>query len=173
MSLYATHQAEIDSILARYPQKRSAVLNLLYIAQDAHGRLTDASIREVAQILDMPPTDVFEVVGFYSLLYDEPVGKWVLQVCDDVPCCFRGAEDLVAALEQALGIRSEQSSADGMFTLQRVKCLAACDKAPVLQANLDYVYNLTPDKVDGLLRDLRARAERGEKLSISGRLAEV
>lgn len=173
MSLRATHQAEIDTVLARYPQKRSAVLNLLYIAQDKYGRLTDESIREIAEILDMPPTDVFEVVGFYTLLYDEPVGKWVLQVCDDVPCCFRGAEDLIAALEQTLGIRTEQSTPDGMFTLQRVKCLAACDKPPVLQANLDYVYNLTPDKVDAFLRDLRGRAERGEQLSISGRLAVV
>ena len=121
----------------------------------------------------MPPTDVFEVVGFYTLLYDEPIGKWVLQVCDDVPCCFSGAEDLIAALEQSLGIRSESTTPDGMFTLQRVKCLAACNRAPVLQANLDYVYDVTPDKVEALLRDMRARAERGEQPSASGRMAEV
>jgi NADH-quinone oxidoreductase subunit E len=173
MSLRETHGQEIDTILARYPQKRSAILNLLYIAQDAYGHLTDAAIREVATILDLPATDVFEVVGFYSLLYDEKVGTWVLQVCDDVPCCFTGAEDLISALEQTLGMRSEQTTPDGVFTLQRVKCLAACNKAPVLQANLDYVYNLTPDKVDAFLRDLRERAARGDRLSVSGRLAEV
>jgi NADH-quinone oxidoreductase subunit E len=173
MSLREQHAQEIDTILARYPQKRSAILNLLYVAQDAYGYLTDGAIREVAEILDLPATDVFEVVGFYSLLYSKPVGTWVLQVCDDVPCCFTGAEDLVGALEQTLGITCEQTTADGMFTLQRVKCLAACNKAPLLQANLDYVYNLTPDKVDAFLRDLRERAARGEKLSVSGRLAEV
>jgi NADH-quinone oxidoreductase subunit E len=173
MALYEKYQAEIDSILARYPQKRSAVLNILYIAQDEYGHLTDAAIREVAVILDLPATDVFEVVGFYTLLYDEPIGKWVVQVCDDVPCCFRGAEDLIGALEQSLGIRADQTTADNTFTLQRVKCLAACDKAPILQANLDYYYNMTPDKVDTFLRELREKAARGDKLSISGRLAEV
>jgi NADH-quinone oxidoreductase subunit E len=173
MALYEKYQAEIDSILARYPQKRSAVLNILYIAQDEYGYLTDPAIREVADILDMPATDVFEVVGFYTLLYDEPVGAWVVQVCDDVPCCFRGAEDLVNALEEQLGITAEQTTADKTFTLQRVKCLAACDKAPVIQANLDYYYNITADKADAFIRELREKAARGEKRSVSGRLAEV
>jgi NADH-quinone oxidoreductase subunit E len=166
---YAT---EIDAIIARYAQKRSAVLPILYIAQDEYGHLTDAAIREVAAILDLPPTDVFEVVGFYTLFYDKPVGKWVLQVCDDVPCCFLGAEEIVGHLESTLGIKADQTTADGMFTLQRVKCLADCDRAPLLQANLDYYRNLTPEKVDALLTDLRRRAESGEQLSISGRLAE-
>ena len=173
MGLRETHGAEIDILIAKYAQKRSAVLPLLYIAQDSYGHLTDAAIREVADILELPATDVFEVVGFYTLFYDQPVGRWVLQVCDDVPCCFTGAEELIQALEHSLGIRSDQTTADGMFTLQRVKCLAACNRAPLLQANLDYVYHLTPDKVDGLLNDLRARAAHGEAFSVSGRLAEV
>lgn len=172
MSLREKYGTQIDTLLAKYAQKRSAILQLLYIAQDEYGYLTDAAIREVAEIIGQPPTDVFEVVGFYSLLYDEPVGKWVLQVCDDVPCCFSGAEELVADLEQKLGIRCDQTTADGMFTLQRVKCVASCNKAPLLQANLDYHYNVTPDKVDALIAALRARAESGEKLSVSGQLAE-
>lgn len=167
-----THTAEIDAILARYADQRSAVLPLLYIAQDTYGHLTQEAIREVADILSMPYTDVFEVVGFYTLFYDRPVGKWVLQVCDDVPCCYLGAEELIATLKHKLGIREEQTTGDGMFTLQRVKCLAACDRAPLLQANLDYVYDVTPEKVDGLLRSLRERAERGEALSVSGRWSE-
>ncbi len=173
MSLYEKHQAEIDSILARYPLKRSAVLNILYIAQDEYGYLTDSAIREVAVILDLPPTDVFEVVGFYTLLYDEPVGTWVVQVCDDVPCCFNGAEQLVAALEQNLGIQADQTTPDKSFTLQRVKCLAACNKAPVVQANLDYYYNITAEKADAFIRELREKASRGDAVSVSGRLAEV
>jgi NADH-quinone oxidoreductase subunit E len=172
MSLREQYADEINTILARYPQKRSAVLNLLYIAQDAYGYLTDAAIREVADILNLPPTDVFEVVGFYTLLYDRKMGTWVLQVCDDVPCCFCGAEDLVAALEQNLGIKSEQTTPDGMFTLQRVKCLAACNQAPVVQANLDYYYQVTAEQADAFIRDLRTKAST-QKLSVSGRLAEV
>jgi NADH-quinone oxidoreductase subunit E len=171
MALRDTHAAEIDTILSRYAQKRSAVLPLLYLAQDTYGHLTDAAIREVAEIIDVPPTDVFEVVGFYTLLYDEPVGKWVVQVCDDVPCCFVGAEELIAALEHTLGIRCEQTTPDGMFTLQRVKCLASCSRAPVVQANLAFHYNVTADKAEALLAELRRRAESGEPLSISGRFA--
>jgi NADH-quinone oxidoreductase subunit E len=170
--LLDTHKAEIEGILARYASRRSAVLPLLYIAQDQYGRLNDAAIREVAAILDLPPTEVFEVVGFYTLFYNRPVGTWMLQVCDDVPCCYLGAEELVEALKHSLGIGEEQTTADGMFTLQRVKCLAACDRAPVLQANLDYVYDVTPDKVDALLADLRARAADAKKRGLSGRFAE-
>lgn len=167
-----THAAEIEAIVARYPSPKSAVLPLLYIAQDTYGYLNRDAIREVADILHMPYTDVFEVVGFYTLFYDRPVGKWMLQVCDDVPCCYLGAEEVIAALKQQLGIREEETTADGMFTLQRVKCLAACDKAPLLQANLDYVYQITPERVATLLEDLRTRVEHGEHLSISGREAE-
>jgi NADH-quinone oxidoreductase subunit E len=172
MALRDKYAAEIDSILSRYAEKGSAVLPLLYIAQDEYGHLTDTAIREVAAILDLPATDVFEVVGFYTLYYDKPVGKWVLQVCDDVPCCFLGAEQIVAELESRLEIKADQTTPDGMFTLQRVKCLADCDRAPLLQANLEYYRDLTPEKVDALLAELRRRAESGEALSISGRFAE-
>ncbi|HJZ47845.1 MAG TPA: NADH-quinone oxidoreductase subunit NuoE [Roseiflexaceae bacterium] len=172
MSLRDKHGQEIDTIISRYAQKRSAVLPILYIAQDEYGHLTDPAIREVAEILDLPPTDVFEVVGFYTLFYNKPVGKWVLQVCDDVPCCFLGAEEIVGHLESTLGIKADQTTPDGMFTLQRVKCLADCDRAPLLQANLDYYRDLTPEKVDALLTELRRRAESGEQLSVSGRFAE-
>jgi len=174
MSLRQTHGAEIDAILALYPHKRSAILAVLYIAQDAYGQLTDAAIREVAEILDATVTDVFEVVGFYTLLYDDKVGKVVLQVCDDVPCAFCGAEELVGTLESKLGIKSEETTADGLFTLQRVKCLAACNRAPVLQANLDYHGELsTPEKVDELLSQLRTRIANNDNISISGRKATL
>ena len=174
MSLRQQHGAEIDAILARYPQKKSAILALLYVAQDTYGRLTDEAIREVATIIDVPPTDVFGVVGFYTLLYDDKVGKVVLQVCDDVPCAFCGAEELVSTLENQLGIQCEQTTADGMFTLQRVNCLADCNRAPLLQANLDYYRDLnTPEKVDELLTHLRERIAKNDRISISGRLAEI
>jgi NADH-quinone oxidoreductase subunit E len=170
--LLDTHKSEIETILAKYASRRSAVLPLLYIAQDEYGHLTDAAIREVAAILGLPATDVFEVVGFYSLFYDRPMGAWVLQVCDDVPCCYLGAEELIAALKSSLGIAEEQTTADGMFTLQRVKCVAACNRAPVLQANLDYIYDVSPARVDALLSDLRARAGEAKKRGLSGRFAE-
>ncbi|MEI7769380.1 MAG: NAD(P)H-dependent oxidoreductase subunit E [Chloroflexales bacterium] len=170
--LIDTHASEIETIVARYASKRSAVLPLLYIAQDTYGHLTTEAIREVAMILDLPYTDVHEVVGFYSLFYSRPVGTWVLQVCDDVPCCYLGAEELIAALKDALGIAEEQTTGDGIFTLQRVKCVAACNRAPVLQANLDYVYEVTPERAGALLESLRARAAEARQRGVSGRFAE-
>jgi NADH-quinone oxidoreductase subunit E len=170
--LLDTHTSEIETIVGRYASKRSAVLPLLYVAQDTYGHLTTEAIREVATILGLPYTDVHEVVGFYSLFYSRPVGTWVLQVCDDVPCCYLGAEELIGALKQTLGIAEEQTSGDGVFTLQRVKCVAACNRAPVLQANLDYVYEVTPEKVGALLDDLRARAGEAQQRGVSGRFAE-
>lgn len=166
------YAGDIAAILARYPSKKSAVLPLCYIAQDEYGFLNDRTIREIAEILQMPYTDVFEVVTFYSLFYDTPVGTWMLQVCDDNPCCFTGGEELVGDLEDKLGIQAGQTTADGMFTLQRVKCIGACHRAPVLQANLEFEYDMTPSKVDRLLADLRDRVASGERISISGRFAE-
>ena len=170
--LYETNRAEIDGILAKYPSKRSAVLPVLYVAQDVYGRLDRDSIREVADILELPYTDVFEVVGFYTLFYNEHVGKIMLDVCDDVPCCFCGAEELVADLETKLNVKAGATTADGVFTLRRVKCIAACDQAPVLQANLEFHNKVTPDRVAGLLAELRRQVEEGKPLSISGRFAE-
>ncbi|MCU0493930.1 MAG: NADH-quinone oxidoreductase subunit NuoE [Chloroflexaceae bacterium] len=170
--LLDTHKTEIETLLARYASKRSAVLPLLFIAQDSYGHLTDEAIREVADILELPPTDVFEVVGFYTLFYNRPVGTWMVQVCDDVPCCYLGAEETIAKLRQTLGIREEQTTPDGSFTLQRVKCLAACNRAPVVQANLSYIYDVTAERVEALVRDLRAQASGSEAASVSGRQAE-
>ena len=139
------------------------MLPVLYIAQDEYGHLTDAAIREVAQILDLPPTDVFEVVGFYTLFYSKPVGKWVLQVCDDVPCRFLGAEQIVDHLEATLGIKANQTTADGMFTLQRVKCLADCDRAPLLQAGTSTTTAISrPKRLTPCSPELRQRADAGQ-----------
>lgn len=163
---------EITALLARYPSKSSAVIPLCYIAQDEYGYLNMDHVQEVADILDMPYTDVYEVVTFYSLLYDQPVGKWVVQVCDDNPCCFTGAEELVADLEERLEIRAGETTPDNLFTLQRVKCIGACHRAPVMQVNLQFVYDVTPDKVPSILEEMVQMAQSGKKLSISGRFAE-
>lgn len=166
------YASEIERIRSKYDDPRSAVLPLLAMAQDEYGYLTDEVIREVAAMLELPDTDIFEVVGFYTLFYDRPVGKWVLQVCDDVPCCYLGAEELIADLTNRLGVQENEVTPDGMFVVERVKCLAACDRAPLLQANLGYIYDIYPERVDSLLRELRAFAEQGIGLKVSGTVAE-
>lgn len=177
MTLRETHAAEIEALLARYDSRRSALLPLLYIAQDTYGPLTRESIQEVADILELPYTDAFEVVGFYTLYYEkhfygDQFGKWVVQVCDDVPCCYLGAEELVSTLEQTLGVGIDQPTDDGLFVLQRVKCLAACDRAPVVQANLCYFYDVLAERADAMLAFLRANTDTQQANSVSGHFAK-
>jgi NADH-quinone oxidoreductase subunit E len=158
--LRRTFPREVADAIAKYPPGRqaSAVLNLLYLAQAAYGRLTPEAVGEVAEVLEMDPTQVRGLVGFYTLLLEEPHGGYVVQYCNDLPCALRGADDFLPVLCDRLGTAPGGTSADGLFTLQTVMCLAACDRAPMMQVNLEYVYDLTPESLEALVADLRARA---------------
>jgi NADH-quinone oxidoreductase subunit E len=135
-----TYQAEIQKILAKYPpeQKRAAVLPLLYLAQHAYGYLTPQAIEEVAGLLELDPTQVGSLTGFYTLLHDQPGGKYRLQVCTDLPCALHGAEHFAENLCQNLGIKLGETTSDGLITVEEVKCLAGCDKAPMFQIQDDH-----------------------------------
>lgn len=148
-------KSTIQALLPRYQTKQSAMLPALYLAQKEHGYLTEEAIREVAEILEVDPTEVLGVSGFYSLLYTEPIGKYVVQICDDLPCALRGAEEFADHVCRKLGVKSGQTTPDGMFTVERVMCLGACDKAPVMQVNLEFYENMTPEAADRLIEDLR------------------
>ena len=129
------YAAEIQSIIARYPpeHKRSAVMPLLYLAQSEYGYVTPGAMGEVAELLGLEPTQVASIVGFYSLYYDRPGGRHRIQICTDLPCALRGADQFVEKLCQNLGVKLGETTADGMFTVEAVMCLAACDKAPMFQ----------------------------------------
>jgi NADH-quinone oxidoreductase subunit E len=158
--LQRTFPDEVRAAIARYPDGRqaSAVLSLLYLAQAAYGQVSDAAVREVAAILDMDATHVHGLVGFYTLFYDRPHGAFVIHYCNDLPCALRGADDLLTRLCARLGLQPGETSADGLFTLETVKCLAACDRAPLMQVNLEYFYDLTDERLDEIIADLRAIA---------------
>ena len=153
---------ELTAIMARYPEKRSAVLPLMYLAQEEYGYMSKEAMRDVAAVLDMDPTEVLSLAGFYTLFYEEPVGKYVLEICNDLPCALRGADEFVEKACHKLGISLGGTTEDGMFTVKTVMCLAACDKAPMLQVNLKYEENLDEEKFDALITRLREEAERGE-----------
>ena len=153
---------EINALLARFPQKKSAVLHLMHLAQNEYGYMSDAAMREVADILDLDPTHVLSLAGFYSLFYEEPTGKYVLEICNDLACALRGADEFVEMASRKLDIPVEGTTNDGLFTLKTDMCLGACDRAPLLQCNLKYYENLDEAKFEGLLADLRARADAGE-----------
>ena len=158
------YASEIQKILDKYPpeRKRSAVLPILYLAQSEYGYCTPEAIEEVAAILGLDPTEVNSVVGFYTLFYDRPIGQHVIQVCNDLPCALRGADRFVDHVCAGLGLDKHalehggQTTADGQFTVETVMCIAACDKAPCAQIDLEFAELLTPEKFDALLESLRA-----------------
>jgi NADH-quinone oxidoreductase E subunit len=159
------HATEIEKILSKYPsdRKRSAVLPLLYIAQQEYGYCTPDAIREVAEIVGVEPTEVDEVVGFYTLFFDHPVGKHVVQVCNDLPCALRGSEQFLDHACKKLDVDKHQvehggaTTTDGAFTLESVVCLGACDKAPMMQIDLEYFERLTPEEFDRLIEEYRKK----------------
>lgn len=154
---------EIQAILAKYPaeQKRAAVMPLLYLAQRETGYITRQSLNDIAQILEITPTDVASIVGFYSLYYDQPGGKYRIQVCTDLPCALRGAEEFLEKLCENLGIRVGETTPDGLVTVEKVMCLAGCDKAPLFQvqtgAGLEYHENQTIESVLSYIDTIRKR----------------
>ena len=129
------YSAEIQAILAKYPsdQKRSAVMPLLYLAQRNGGFVTKEEMIEIGEILDITPTEVASIIGFYTLYYDQPEGNARIQVCTDLPCALRGADEFLDQLCENLGIKVGGTTPDGAVTVEAVMCLAACDKAPMFQ----------------------------------------
>ncbi len=158
--LERTYPNEVRAAINHFPPGRqaSAVLRLLYLAQAAYGRLTAEAIGEVAALVELDPTHVRGLVGFYTLLMEAPHGGYVVHYCNDLPCALRGADDFLPTLCEKLGVQPGETSADGLFTLEPVMCLAACQRAPMMQVNLEYFYDLTPERLDQIVADLRARA---------------
>jgi NADH-quinone oxidoreductase subunit E len=161
MSLAKKYPKEIKQILAKYPpeHKRSAVMPLLYLTQREDGYITKEAMQDIAEILDISVTDVGGIVGFYTLYHDKKEGKYRMQVCTDLPCALRGADQFMESLCTNLGIRVGDTTADGLVTLEAVTCLAACDKAPMFQIQsadgLEYHENMTVDRTLELVEALK------------------
>lgn len=144
----------VHRIIKRYPEgkQKSALIPVLHIAQSENdGWLSAEAMDEVAKLLGIQPVEVFEVATFYSMFNLQPVGKCVIEVCQTGPCWLKGAEEILAHFQKRLGIKPGETTPDGKFTLKTVECLAACGRAPVIQAGTEYYENLTIQKVDNLL----------------------
>jgi NADH-quinone oxidoreductase subunit E len=148
--LSAHLRAEIDHWLQRFPpdRKRSAVLAALRAAQhENHGYLTAPLMDAVAAYLELPPIQVYEVASFYSMFETKPVGRVHVSVCTNISCMLCGSDEIVAAVERHLGIKTGESTPDGKFFLKREEeCLAACNNAPMMMVDHVYHENLTPEK---------------------------
>ena len=157
--LSAHVREEIDHWVAKFPpgRQRSAVIGALHAAQHENGGfLTTELMTAVAEYLQLPPIQVFEVASFYSMFETKPVGRHSVSVCTNISCMLRGGEDILAHVEKRLGCRAGQSTADGKFYLKvEEECLAACCGAPMMMVDHVYHENLTPKKVDDILEAVK------------------
>ena len=152
-------EAKIDELLTRYPVRQSALLPVLWVVQDQFGWISLEAMRYVAMRIGITPEQVREVVTFYSMFNDRPVGAYHLQVCCTTPCMLMGSDDIIGHIERRLGVSRGETTPDGVFTVSQVECLGSCGTAPMLQVNRwKYHENLTPESVDTLLDELRAKA---------------
>jgi len=160
-ALQERYSQEIERVLAKYPaeQKRSAVMPLLYIAQRETGYVTREQLDQVGEIIGISSTDVASIVGFYTLYHDAPGGKYRLQVCNDLPCALRGADQFLDKLCERLDVEQGGTTADGLVTVEAVMCLAACHRAPMLQVQsrteISYHEDQTVDKAMQLVDSWR------------------
>ncbi|HKV89393.1 MAG TPA: NAD(P)H-dependent oxidoreductase subunit E [Candidatus Dormibacteraeota bacterium] len=154
---------EIKALPARFPQPRSAVMPALDLAQEEIGHLTPEAMSAVADALQLDPGYVEGVATFYTLFHLEPTGKHHLYMCTNLSCMLRGADELVAHVREAIGVReADEVSRDELFSYEEVECLGACEYAPMMRLDHDYHYDLTVEKLDALISNLRADRITGE-----------
>jgi NADH-quinone oxidoreductase E subunit len=146
---------KIEEIVARYPQKEAALLPVLHITQQEFGFISGVQEKMVARILGIKPIRVRELVTFYSMLSKESLGKYHIQVCTNLSCSLLGADNFVGYLAEKLGIEPGETTPDKKFTLSKVECLGACERAPCMMINFNYYGDMDPKKVDEILDGLK------------------
>ena len=149
-------------IIGRYPRARSATIPLLHLSQQQNGYVTNEAIAHVADLVGATSAEILGTATFYEMFKFEPVGKYLLNICGTMSCALLGAEELIHHAEQKLGVKVGGTSADGMVTLERAECQAACTEAPCLQANYRFRYRMTPETLDAFIDDLVAGRLEGE-----------
>lgn len=167
-------KAAARAAMAKYPPGRqaSAVLPVLDLVQRKEGWLSRPAMDAVAELLDLPPIRVYEVATFYTMLRLKPQGTHSVRVCTNLSCWLRGADDILAACRQVMGLEGFGTSPDGLFTLEQVECSGACVNAPVVEIDDDYFEDLTPETIRGVLEALK-RGERPQAGSQCGRLGSA
>jgi len=168
MSLEKKYPKEVKQILAKYPPeyKRSAVMPLLHLVQLETGYVSKEAMQDIASILDITETEAGAIVGFYTLYQEKKSGKYRMQICTDLPCALRGADEFMNQVCEHLNVKDGETTADGLVTVEHVMCLAACDRAPMFQSQgpdgIKYHEYMTIDRVNEWLGALK-QLEVGEK----------
>jgi NADH-quinone oxidoreductase subunit E len=145
---------KLEEVIARYPQKRAALLPILHLVQKEIGYISGAEEKQVADLLEIKPIQVREVVTFYTMYNRQSVGKYHIQVCSNLTCSLLGAQTLIDYLMEKLGIDLGETTEDKRFTLSTVECLGACEYAPCMMVNFDYYGNLDKKTIDEILDNL-------------------
>lgn len=163
----------MEELISRYPMKKAALLPALWVAQEVNGGWLSAEIMaEVANVLELPETEVQGVATFYTMYNKAPRGKHAIEICHNVPCMALGAEQLIQHGEKTLGIVAGETTSDGQFTLTRVECLGACCNAPVVQVGGTYYEDVTPAGLDKILEELQS-AESEVERPPQGQISEM
>ena len=161
-------------IIARYPRPRSAMIPLLHLAQEQDGYITPEAMEHVGLLIGTTSAEVRGVATFYEMFKHHPVGTYLVGVCTNLSCMLLGSDEIVEHLESRLGVAPGGTTPDGTFTIEEMQCLAACGGAPCIQVNYRYFENVTPERVDRILDDLRAgRDPEGQAIPSHGTLSQV
>jgi NADH-quinone oxidoreductase E subunit len=163
MILNETTIKEITTRMERYPSRRSAILPALTAAYRQVGHLEPTIYREISRIIQIPYVEIAEAASFYTMFPKHEVGRFLIQVCHNISCSLRGADNLLIYMQEKLGINMGETTPDKLFTLISVECLGGCSAAPMMQVNDKYYEDLTREKIDKILADLKAEAERDKK----------
>ncbi|OGL39411.1 MAG: NADH-quinone oxidoreductase subunit E [Candidatus Schekmanbacteria bacterium RIFCSPHIGHO2_02_FULL_38_11] len=146
---------EFEEILKKYPDKQAGLLPTLYLAQREFGYISREVMDYVASIMGLPQSEVYGVATFYTMYNKKPVGKYFIQVCNNISCSLLNAEKIVQHIEKKLGIQVGETTIDNRFTLVTVECLGSCGTAPMMQINEDYYEDLSIERVDEILEKLK------------------
>ncbi|HMS12885.1 MAG TPA: NAD(P)H-dependent oxidoreductase subunit E [Microthrixaceae bacterium] len=150
------NEAIAHEIIARYPRPKSATIPLCHLAQEQDGYLAEDAMAHIAELVGITSAEVMGTATFYEMFKLAPVGRYVINICTNISCQLVGGEELLEHAEATLGITSGSTTADGLFTIEDVECVAACTEAPACQVNYRYQHRVTPEAFDTLIADLRA-----------------
>lgn len=145
----------IEKAIKKYPTKRAAIMDVLYIAQEQNGFISYEVMKEISRILEVVEEDVLGVVTFYTMYHQRPIGKYHIQVCTNVSCMLRGAYDIFKEIKSNFQIEEGELTNDGKFSIEEVECMGSCGTAPMIAINEDYFENLTKEKTIDLLKSLK------------------
>ncbi|MGE5365591.1 MAG: NADH-quinone oxidoreductase subunit NuoE [Bacteroidota bacterium] len=150
----------VEAAKKKYPSAKSAVMDLIYIAQEQNGYITNEVMSEIADTLAIDAEEVLGVVTFYTMYHTSPVGRFHVQVCTNVSCMLRGGYEILGEVENTLGIKEGEVTSDGMFSIEEVECMGSCGTAPMVSVNYDYYENLDREKIRRVIGELREKSQQ-------------